>query len=349
MKQSSTIIIGKYCLEPLVHIRQDDISGMLGSEPGVYICDCAEPEWYEHFGFKQTHGVGHVEKKRRMFLQMAEGSKWVSPTSDVPEGKKTHTWESRAILHLAYKSFHWRFNQILQTISLFGWLLRHRKEYDYCLVYNFYLPVYLAPLIIKYLLKKPLYVDYEDDYTKQRKNIFKNFLERLMRHTVTGVVCINEYMVRYFIERQTRMLNAFADLKYTESTDFRLRDGMTFLYSGTLDKIRGIELIPDLLKALHQHIKNFRILITGNGPLKALVQSWNYPEVKYLGFLNNTDYMKAIKQADACLVLQKPDHPFSLGSFPSKVGEYAKYKKPIFILKENKVTLPALRGAIICD
>jgi glycosyltransferase involved in cell wall biosynthesis len=336
MKQSSSIIIGKYRLEPLLHIRQDDLSGMLGSMPGVYICDCAEPEWYKHFGFKQTDGVGHIEKKCHMFLQMAKGSKWVSPTSDVPKGKKTHTWENGDILHLGYKSFHLRFNQILQTISLFGWLLRRRKEYDYCLVYNFYLPIYLAPLIMKYLLKKPLYVDYEDDYTKQRKNLFKNFLERLMRHTVTGAICINEYMVRYFTKKQARVLNAFADLEYTESIEFNLRDGMTFLFSGTLDKIRGIELIPDLRNALRQHIKNFRILITGNGPLKSLVQSWSYPEVKYLGFLNYDDYLQTIKQSDACLVLQKPDHPFSLGSFPSKVDEYAKYKKPIFMLKEYK-------------
>ena len=70
--------------------------------------------------------------------------------------------------------------------------------------------------------------------------------------------------------------------------------------------------------------------------LRPLVESWDYPEVEYLGFLNDPAYTHIMQQVDACLVLQKPDHLFSLGSFPSKIDQYAKYNKPIFILKEDR-------------
>lgn len=330
------ITVRRYCLEPLLEVCQEDIPSLLGPEPGVYVCECPEPEWYTHFGFMQTHSGGSMRRKRRMFSQMTKGSKWVSPTTDVPKNKCTQTWKNGHILHLAYRSLLGRLGQILQTISLFGWLLRYRREYSYCLVYNFYLPIYLAPLAVKFLLRKRLYMDYEDDYTTRRKNHFKNALERLMRQTVTGAICINEHMTRYFIGKPVRVFNAFADFKYTKSTDFSFRDGMVFLFGGTLDKIRGIELIPDLVSALRRRIKNFKILITGNGPLRPLVESWDYPEVKYLGFLDDVAYARTIKQADAYLVLQRPDHPFSLGSFPSKVDEYAEYNKPIFILKKKE-------------
>jgi len=329
---NSLFVKGKYFMEPLLTVRKDDIYSMLGPKPGVYICDCPESEWYKHFGFKQLRN-NSFKKKYLMFQQMAKESKWISPTSDVPKGKSTEIWKSENILHLAYRSLPCRLGQFLQTISLFGWLLHHRREYDYCLVYNFCMPYYLAPLIVKILLGKSLYIDYEDDYTKQRKNFLKNDVEIIMRKTVTGAICINKYMTRYFVGKPVRVLNCFANLEYTESANFNIRSNMTFLFGSTLDTIRGVDLIPDLVCELRKHIKNFKIFITGIGPLWQLVESWNYPEVKYLGFLNDVDYTNVIKLVDACLVLQKPDHLFSIGSFPSKIDEYAEHNKPIFILK----------------
>jgi len=335
MNNSLPIRIGRYHLAPLVSIRKDDISSMLGPEPGVYISEYPKPEWHKRFGLRQTRNYA-LEKPRCMFLQMAEGSKWVSPTRNVPKGKSTKEWQNEGVLYLAYKPFpcH-RLANILQAISLLGWLWRYRREYSYCLVYNFIWPIYLAALGVKVLLHKPFYIDFEDDYTTQRKNWLKDSLESLVRRTVDGAICTNEHMTRYFIGKPVRVVNCFADLEYSKSADFSFKDGMIFLFSSALDNIRGADLIPDLVRALRQHIKEFKVLITGTGPLRPMVEGWEYPEVKYLGFLPDEDYASIIKQADACLVLQKPDHPFSLGSFPSKIGEYAKYKKPIFILRRG--------------
>ena len=280
---------------PLLKVRQDDLSNLLGSAPGVYICELSG---------------GSRNKKKKMFSQMSPSSLWLNPDAG---SKRAH--------------------QTLQTFKIFNKLLKHRKKYDYYLVYNFSLPLFLASLIAKTLFRKKLYIDYEDDYTTQRKNYIKKLLKKILRKTVDGAICVNEHMIGYFPNKPAKVLNCFANLEYVKEIDFSLRNNMTFLFSGKLDYIRGIDLIPDLVKALRKQFKNFKILITGKGPLLSLVKTWHYPEVEYLGFLDEDLYQKTIQKVDACLVLQKPDQPFNKGSFPSKIDEYARHKKPIFILK----------------
>jgi glycosyltransferase involved in cell wall biosynthesis len=147
-------------------------------------------------------------------------------------------------------------------------------------------------------------------------------------------------MTACFPNKETVVLNAFADLGYTKHVDFEIRDGISFLYSGTLDSIRGVELIPDLVMSLRQRVRHFSIIITGKGPLETMVKSWRHPEIQYRGFLDPEAYAETIQQVDACLILQKPDHPFNSGSFPSKVEEYATFRKPIYILREQEQVPP---------
>jgi glycosyltransferase involved in cell wall biosynthesis len=236
------------------------------------------------------------------------------------------------MLHLGAGPLCGRAAQVVQTLQLVRWLTCERASYGYVLMYNFYLPVFLAGVYAKYVLGKSLYVEYEDDYTKRRTNQIKNLFERMLRKTCCGAICVNEHMVSDFKGKPVAVCNGFADLSYTGNCDFSIREGMTFLFGGSLDEIRGIDLVPELVSALQSKISAFRILITGSGPLRGLVESWSIPEVSYCGLLDEKAYCEAIGNADACLILQKPDHPFSRGSFPSKVEQYAKHKKPIFVL-----------------
>lgn len=187
---------------------------------------------------------------------------------------------------------------------------------------------------MKLFFKKKIYVDYEDDYTKREDwNFCHKKIEPVLRHTVAGAICVNKKMVKYFPHKKNIVVNGFSNLNYMKSIDFKISNGSILLYSGSLDTIRGVDLIPELVLELRKHIKNFKIIITGKGPLETLVKSWRYPEIDYLGFLQHDEYMDVIKKADAGLVLQKPDHPFNTGSFPSKIEEYAHFQKPIYILE----------------
>lgn len=326
----SRLPVGPYVLAPVTRIRQDDLASLFGDAPGVYICNCQEPEWFERFGQKQTYNYA-VEKKHQMFARLPKGSKWVSATFDFGVDMDTADFQNGPVLHLGYGRLRGRAAQFLQTLKLARWLLEHRNEYAFAYVYNFYVPYYAAPLLAKALLGKRLYVDYEDDYTFIRP-LWKQVFERVFRKTVDGVVCINEEMTRHFKGRDVRVFNAFADLSYLDGTTPELKDGMTFLYTGRLDDVRGIDLVPQLVEALRGRLNSFRIRITGDGPLRSVVEGWAFPEVEYLGFLPAGAFDDEVRAADACLILQKPDHPFSRGSFPSKIDAYARHRRPIWSL-----------------
>ncbi len=324
--------VGPYVLRPLRQVRQDPVGRMLGPGPGVYLCNFSEEAWFRHHRLRPVFGTGH-EKKRRMFAQMGPGSRWLSPTEVGGVSADTRTFSSGEVLHLGHGRLRGRAAQLWMTARALAWIAAHRRQVGYCLVYNFYLPQYLAPLAARWLLGKRLYVDYEDDYTLVRPSAVKNALERALRRTVDGVVCVNEQMARHFPGKAVCVLNSFADLRYAATADFSLRDGMRLLFSGALDTVRGVDLVPELVRALRQRIAGFEVLITGDGPLRPLVEGWALPEVRYAGFLDEAAYAQALARADACLVLQKPDHPMSRGTFPSKVERYAEHRKPIFILE----------------
>lgn len=327
----SELRVGDYRLAPLRHVRQDDLHSLLGSGRGVYICNAQEPAWYESHRLRQPYNYS-IEKKHRMFAMMGPGASWVSPTFDADVTVDTHDLTTRLVEHLGYGRLRGRWAQLYQTIRLAGWLAAHRASYDYCFVYNFYLPTFVAPLLARAVLGKKLFVDYEDDYTTIRASSFKNMLERLLHRSVDGVSCISEGMVGYFPRADTRVFNTFADLSYAADTDFSLHRGMTFLYSGRLDDLRGADLIAPLARSLRARLGTFRLVVTGDGPLRSVVEHSGEPEVDYLGFLPGNDYERLVESVDVCVVLQRPDHPFSRGSFPSKVEAYASHHKPIFHL-----------------
>jgi glycosyltransferase involved in cell wall biosynthesis len=324
--------VRSYWLRPLLSIRQDDLRKLLGPYPGVYICNCPEQAWFEHFGIPGQDYRATVEKKACMFSHLASGSRWISPTSPVRWGDSIRTWQSPRMLHLGAGPLCGRAAQVVHTLQLFCWLTSERASYRYVLMYNFYLPIFLVGVYAKYVLGKSLFVEYQDDYTKRRTNRLKNLFEHMLRKICCGAICVNEHMVSAFADKPVAVCNGFADLSYTGNCDFSIREGMTFLFGGSLDEIRGIDLVPELVSALQSKISAFRILVTGSGPLRSLVESWSIPEVTYCGLLDEKAYSHVISKADACLILQKPDHPFSRGSFPSKVEQYAKHKKPIFVL-----------------
>lgn len=332
------INIENYFLTPLTHIEKGDIGSFLGSGTGVYICEGASQEWRSQFNLTEIDNITHYEKKKLMFSQMAEGSIWINPVSKLPKARKTKKWQHNKIIYLANHSLPWRFDQILQTIYIFLWLLKNSKHHEYYLVYNFDIPFFIGVLAAKIFLRKMIYVDYEDDYTKKETRITKKLTELLLRKTITGAVCINKNMANSLPQKRTIVHNAFADLEYMQDVDFTFKEGMTFLYSGTLDDIRGVDLIPKLIHSIKKHINKFSIIITGRGPLENIIKSWHHEEVIYLGFLDRNKYIEVIKRSDICLILQKPDHPFNSGSFPSKVEDYSKYRKPIMILKKNEET-----------
>jgi hypothetical protein len=330
MNNFPPVSVGPYQLVPLDRIRCDDLAAFLGPSPGIYVCNAPTEGWYRKFGIKETQ-PNTISKKRAVFASLAQGSQWLSPTY-VEGGNATDDWQEGDVQHIGHGFFRGRLAQLFQTVRLFQLLFKRLDHYEYMVVYNLPLPTTLAPLAVRALFGKKLVVDFEDDYTLQRSSRFKNCVDRSLRSFVDGAICVNASMQRFFAGRRTCVVNAFAEVvRFPEKV---FADGARFLVSGSLDHIRGADLIPDLVTSLRSHLSAFRIDVTGDGPLRSLITSMQEPEVTYHGLVSDGDYSDLLAASDICVVLQRPDHPFSQGSYPSKIQAYARQHKPVMVLRQ---------------
>lgn len=326
----TAVPVSQYQLVPLDRVRRDDVRAFLGPDPGVYICNAATDQWFERYRCRQTL-PSTLDKKRAVFGAMAPGSRWLSPTFVDEMTQPTDDWMDDDIFHIGYGTATGRYAQGTQAVKIARWLFAHRHEFAYFLIYNLPLPTSLAPLVARVGSPVKVLVDYQDDYTLQRSSRVKNAAERWMRNRMDGAICVNECMVTAFPGRSTCVVNSYADpVVFTNAPLF---DGVRLLYAGTLDPIRGADLVPALVESLRRQLRNFSIRITGDGPLRRAVEAWTYPEVQYLGVLPQPAFENELDAADACLVLQRPDHPFSRGSYPSKIQAYARHGKPVLVLR----------------
>ena len=323
------IPVRHYTLRPLRRVQNDELRSVLGTEPGMYISE------YPGSVVPRNGSASErltIRKKYYVFDNMGPASIWLSMSAGHRESYHLTDGAGRDLHEFGRGALCGRLAQLFQTVALARALTAYRARYKYVIMYNFSLPAFVAALYAKVLLRKHLYVEYEDDYTLIRKNCIKNAIERALRKTVDGAICVNEHMRIYFGSKPVRICNAVADLSYATATDWSLKDNMSLLYGGTLDAIRGADLLPDVLRSLRARLRTFTIYVTGKGPLLDAVRSLQVPEIQYCGVLPEQEYAELVASVDACLVLQKPDHPFSRGSFPSKIEEYARHKKPIYIL-----------------
>ena len=334
MKKKLLNINNKYTLSPLTKIINDDISFILKNNIGVYICNFPSQNWYDHHKLIR-HRNYSLEKKLSFFSIMKEGSFIISPTQDsLIKEIRTNSFTEDNISHIGYV-FNNRLKLLELILKIFKVLFKKRKTYNYILVYNFYPIEILAAFLAKLFLRKKIILDFEDDYTTINTSHLYSFYFNLVKRIPDQVIVVNKEMTRHFSRDRCFIFNGFIDLSYTKNLDFEFFNGIILFYSGTLDTIRGIDLIPDLVVSLKKHLTNFTIYISGSGPLENLVKSWNFEEVIFLGFLSDSDYNHYLTISHAFLVLQKPDCSFSKGSFPSKIETYSKHKKPIYCVVNN--------------
>nr|WP_298994237.1 hypothetical protein [uncultured Polaribacter sp.] len=318
----------KYSLVPLLGVEKDNIKALFKNKRTVYICNYPDESWYKKHNFKQTTNYS-IEKKYRFFKLLNKEAKILSLTEDSKIQKETKSYSTEEVVHFGSK-FNGRIGQLFMMLKLIKWLYVNRKTYDSCLCYNFSPSEILSSFFSKLFLRKKIIVDFEDDYLLKNNSKLYKFYFSLVKRIPNYIICINKEMVNYFPNKKTFVFNGFINLDYAQNIDFRLQDDFTLLYAGALDDIRGVDLIPDLVRNLRLKYKNFKINITGSGPLEREINNWNLPEVNFFGFLNSKDYNNVLIDSTGYLILQKPDHPFSKGSFPSKIEYYSKFKKPIY-------------------
>ncbi len=252
-----------------------------------------------------------------------------------PKFKKDRGFERDNLTIIPSFNLGKRLRIVTTTFAYLGWLLKNRHTFDVIATYNAGVHLALPALVLKWFFGKPVIVDFEDDYLSRKGHLSSSIGQRVLLHYADGAIVANEKMIQYLSDIPVSVVNAFVDLSFvSDSLLSKPRDLIRLIYSGSFDEIRGADLIEELLKQLDLQDVKYRLDMTGFGPLGHIGKRLHNGEnIIFHGFLDSDDLASLIKRADVGLVLQKPTHPFSQGSFPSKVMTYARQGVPSLILR----------------
>ena len=211
------------------------------------------------------------------------------------------------------------------------------------LFYNPSVQMTLVALYARLVLGLPLYVQLEDGthviptvgtFRRVAYAISQEIIQRL----VSGAILVSSVMRKGY-ERIPHVIcrgvaaPELASASHSTLDDLRIvcgRGVLTFLFGGTLDEIRGIDL---LMTALEQadadsdfHAARVRFVITGTGPLESGVRErcevLKRVRIEFVGLVDTATYRQILRETHVAMALQDPHHPYSQACFPSKVIEY---------------------------
>ena len=322
------IINNKYKLSQLTTdlFKSEEIN--LKDKKIIFICNYPDDQFHKKLNITRCSNYS-INRKLDILNIFHNDSILISPT-DILNNTRFKTFTIKNITYLGSLFRNKRINQIMYSIQILKIILFTRKSKN-ILFYNIEFPIFFIAYILK-LFRYQIFLDFEDNYNLIRKNKIKNIITTFSYKIIDIIIVNNLKSKRFFKNKITFLYYGNLNLNYLDNIpEFTLYEGINLFFSSTLDSIRGASILPELCEVIRGQIKNFTIYVSGTGELSNFVS--NIQNVHYLGYINDQEYLSNINKCAACLVLQLPDAEFSNGSFPSKIYDYSKYKKPILILK----------------
>lgn len=199
--------------------------------------------------------------------------------------------------------------------------LNKQEHIDNIIFYNYKPELAFSAYLAKKKLGIPITIEYEDGYSNVKeisklKRIIFSFTEKIVSKKIDSAILVNskiqkEIDVPFVVVRGVVNENLFKkckDLKKNKNKRFKI------LYSGGLDKVRGIDI---LIKALKYLDFDYLLTITGKGELN--IQNDN---VDFKGFISHEEMTNLMIESDLLVQCQLVSDEFSNYSFPSKLFEY---------------------------
>ena len=222
-------------------------------------------------------------------------------------------------------------------IYSFIWIIKNVKAGDVIITYNFP-PIYAIPLLLKkFFTKFRLIIEFEDLYNRDdnRYYFFRPF-ELLGIKYADDFIASSMGMSNYIINKRTNakiIINGgyFENVnllknknKYAKSNILRM------LYSGTLDKERGIHNLIKLFE--FNNSKKFQLFFSGSGPLEDYIKEKSKKDkrIKFCGLLNEIDYKILVNNSHVCI---NPQWTSISVNFPSKITMYLSHGKIVLSTK----------------
>ena len=199
--------------------------------------------------------------------------------------------------------------------------LNEIEKIDNIIFYNYKPESAYAAYFAKKRLDIPITVEYEDGYSDVKeisklKTIIFRHTEKKVSKYIDSAILVNsmlkeKHKVPSVVVRGVVDKNFYSQCKNYKKTRNKK---FTILYSGGLDKSRGINVLIESLKYIDEDVN---LIITGKGKLDI-----KDDRIDFKGFVDYEEMKKLMMQADLLVQCQLVNDSFSTSSFPSKLFEY---------------------------
>lgn len=220
--------------------------------------------------------------------------------------------------------------------------INKEKKIDNIIFYNYKPEVAWPAWLAKKILKTNITIEYEDGYystesiSKFKQKLFV-LTENIISKSVDSAILVTSKL-KSRVDARSVIVRGIVDeefMKYCKSTRQANNSGkVKILYSGGLDKERGLQVLLDSLDYIDEE---FELIISGRGPLENIITNKNDSRIKYLGFTDYEVVKENIKNADILVSCQLENHNFGNVSFPSKIFEYIASGNKIISSKTSDV------------
>ncbi len=209
-----------------------------------------------------------------------------------------------------------------------------KNPFNKVIYYNYNPETLIPALWCKFILKTEIYIEYEDGFFCSdavgflKRTVFI-ICEKVGNIFNDGAFLVTEDLKERLKTKNYAVLPGFFDdgiLDRAKSKSLEpLWDGKSkkrIMYSGRIDKERGVF---DFLDAIKSMGEDYEIIITGFGSGKEQLERLclKQTNIKFLGFLDEKEYMRVLMRIHIFVSMQSEDSAFSKASFPSKIMTYA--------------------------
>jgi len=276
-------------------------------------------------------------KRRDLFkcLELATGRELVVMSFPPrPSRRRSAQWlpavETRFSTHRQFVCANWDLPKLRVPLSWFFYVLqvaRKTRSGDIIIIDNYEFVWVLAAYFTRLFHRVSFVLDYEDGkhvIDRSWSRLLSSLAERAGRRLVCAAMLAHPALGRRLPAGvATEMVPGFVVSRKAPSrpSDHEVR----FLYSGSFDRTRGVDLLMEALPLLPA--AGWRLDISGSGPLEMLVAKvaanprWQ-GRVQFHGVLSPDDYQGLVAGSQIGLNCQRSSDPISEVTFPSKVFSY---------------------------
>lgn len=221
-------------------------------------------------------------------------------------------------------------NTVTSILAMYNEIKRKHteKKIDQIVFYNYKPEVAWAAYLAKKILHIPITVEYEDGYSYvDSMSKFKRWIftttEKVVSKEINSAIVVNSQIANQY-SVPTVVVRGVVKPEFSKQCKLfeKKQNGLfTILYSGGLDRTRGVDV---LVEALQYVDIDCRVVITGKGK-----REFKDPRIDFKGFVSYEEAVYWMQQADVLLQCQLVNDDFAEVSFPSKLFEYIATGNPV--------------------